>query len=88
MFENKSDDYLRREVTVTLSETEGGLPGFFQMLGEAGAKVSDFDFERPPESTGTRITFGAQVPVHLGVAAFVDLLRGCPGVQGVQVRRF
>ncbi len=87
VFEGKSDDFKSREVTVTLSETQGVIPGIFAKLVEGGAKVSDFDFERSAESSNVKITFEAQIPLLLSESAFLDLLQGCPGVLGVKVRR-
>ena len=87
VFESKSKDVLHREVTVILSDAPGVIPGLFGKLSEVDTKVSDFDFDRMAGSTGVKITFDAQIPIPFGVSAFVELVEGCPGVLGVQVRR-
>ncbi|MDR3684602.1 MAG: MgtC/SapB family protein [Geothrix sp.] len=87
IFESKSRDVLRREVTVTLSKAPGVIPELLGKLSEAGAKASEFDFDRTAESSSVKISFEAEIPIRLGISAFLNLVEECPGVLGIQVRR-
>lgn len=85
-FETKNDQLLSREVTLQLAENPMRLPALFAALGEAGAQVSDFDFERPPEAVTVSVTFLVRFPAALGLASFIALLERQPGVLGLKVR--
>jgi hypothetical protein len=63
------------------------LPGrWFQTLGRSGIVVSDFDSEKPPGGKGiTTVRFEVRVARELGIPAFIALLEGHPGVQGLKV---
>ena len=78
---------MRRKVSVLLAEGAGGVPALMEGLGGAGALVSDFDFEKRPDSGDINVTFEVQFPVQLGTGALIALLEAQPGVLGIQVRQ-
>lgn len=86
MLEGKKDGLIRRKVSVLMAEGAGGVPALMEGLGGAGALVSDFDFEKPPDSANISVTFDVQFPVELGTEALIALLEAQPGVLGIQVR--
>ena len=87
MLEGKKDGMMRRKVSVLLTDASAGVPALMEGLGRAGALVSDFDFEKPPGSGSSSVTFDVQFPVELGTAALINLLEAQPGVLGIQVRQ-
>jgi len=87
MLEGKKDGMMRRKVAVLLADATGSVPGLMDVLGKAGALVSDFDFDKPPDTGSSSITFDLQFPAELGTAALITLLEAQPGVLGIQVRQ-
>ena len=87
MLEGKKDGMLRRKVSVVLAESTESIPALFEILGRAGALVSDFDFEKNPGSGNIGLTFEVQFPTGLGTTALITLLEAQPGVLGIQVRQ-
>ena len=87
IFQEKSANLARRKVTVTLTEPRDVIPALYAKLAEAGMAPSDFDFEQTAESIHARISFEADIPIRLGLPAFMELLARFPGVEGVKVVR-
>jgi len=87
MLEGKKDGMLRRKVSVLLADASGSVPNLMEALGGAGALVSDFDFDKPPDTGSSSVTFDLQFPAGLGTAALITLLEAQPGVLGIQVRQ-
>jgi putative Mg2+ transporter-C (MgtC) family protein len=87
MLEGKRDTMMRRKVTVILAEATESVPALFEGLNQAGALVSDFDFEKTPGSANVNLTFDVQFPTGLGTSALITLLQAQPGVLGIQVRQ-
>lgn len=87
LLEGKKDGMLRRSVSVNLDEGRETIPALFQGLSQAGALVSDFEFEKSPNSGSISITFEVQFSAELGTAALISLLEAQPGVVGIQVRQ-
>jgi putative Mg2+ transporter-C (MgtC) family protein len=83
--ENKDDRMVRREVAILLEENPLALHGLFAALGEEGAVVSDFDFEKTPGAGQVKVHFQVRVPVALGPYGLIALLERQPGVSGIQV---
>lgn len=86
-FEAKKAGWTRRKVSVVLDGAEDSLPALVQGLGQAGMRVSDFDFEQAPGSPGLSLTFLVQVPDRSGTGGLLKLLRSHPGVLGFHVRQ-
>lgn len=87
MLEGKKDAMLRRKVTVLLAEATESVPALFGDLGQAGALVADFDFDKPAGSGNINLTLDVQFPVKLGIPGLITLLEAQPGVLGIQVRQ-
>jgi putative Mg2+ transporter-C (MgtC) family protein len=87
IFEGKKAGMSRRKVSVFLKDGGETFPDLFAALGQAGAQVSDFEFEKPPQGGPITITFELQFPDHLGTAGLVTLLEAQAGVQGIQIRQ-
>jgi putative Mg2+ transporter-C (MgtC) family protein len=87
MLEGKKDGMMRRKVSVLLAEATESVPALFADLVKAGAQVSDYDFEKPPEGGSLKITFDVEFPNELGTLALIALLEAQPGVKGIQLRQ-
>ena len=87
IFEGKADGMSRRKVSVLMDEGGASVPALFAALSQAGARVSDFEFEKPPQGGPISVTFELQFPNQLGTAGLVSLLVGQTGVKGIQVRQ-
>lgn len=84
--EGKDDRMARREVSILLADSPLALHGLFAALGEAGAVVSDFDFEKAPGADQVKVHFQVRVPRDLGPYGLIALLEHQPGVSGIQVQ--
>jgi hypothetical protein len=87
IFQEKNANLARRKVSVTLNEPGEVIPALYAKLAEAGAKPSEFDFEQSLESVSARISFETDIPIRLGLPAYLRLVRQCPGVLAVKVSR-
>jgi putative Mg2+ transporter-C (MgtC) family protein len=87
IFEGKKEGMSRRKVSVFLTQSGETLPDLFAALGQAGAQVSGFEFDKPPQGGPISITFELQFPDRLGTAGLVTLLEAQPGVQGLQIHQ-
>jgi putative Mg2+ transporter-C (MgtC) family protein len=87
VFEGKQDGMSRRKVSVLLDEGAAAVPALFAALSQAGARVSDFEFEKPPQGGPINIAFELQFPDQLGTAGLVTLLEDQAGIQGIQIRQ-
>ena len=87
LLEGKKDGLIRRKVAVLLQESRESVPALFESLGQAGALVSDFDYDKPAGSGNINLTFIVQFPEKLGTGGLAALLEGQPGVLGIQIHQ-
>ncbi len=85
-FETKNNGLIRREVSLQVLQDPGGLQSLFAALAAAGVRVSDFDFERPPDVPTVAVRFEVFFPASLGPCGFITLLEQQAGVVGIKVR--
>ncbi|WP_306590330.1 MgtC/SapB family protein [Geothrix sp. 21YS21S-4] len=86
ILEGKDDRMMRRDVALLLDEHAQSIQSLLASLHASGVTVSDFDFERQPETFHIRLRFQSSFSISLGTHGFISLLEKEPGVQGLQVR--
>jgi len=87
IFQEKSEDLPRRKVTVTVADPQVVVPELYAKLKKAGVFTSEFDYEQSMETNTARVTFETDIPIQLGLTAFMHLLAKLPGVQSVRVSK-
>ena len=87
IFQEKTEYLARRKVSLTLAQARDSVPALLTRMLEAGAMVADYDFEQLAEPGAARISFETDIPIRLGLAAYLKMLESCPGVHAVTVRR-
>ncbi len=79
---------MRRKVSVIFANKTEAIPRLFTALGKGQAVVTEYDFEKRPGESNSRITFEVEFPNVLGTAALITLLESQPGVSGIQIHQF
>jgi putative Mg2+ transporter-C (MgtC) family protein len=87
MLENKKDGMTHRKVELRMAGGAGNLPDLFRVLDEAGAEVSDYDYDQPVDSANVKVTFDLRFPNKLGTPELIALLKAHPGVLGLSIRQ-
>jgi putative Mg2+ transporter-C (MgtC) family protein len=87
MFEGKKDGVTRRKVSLLLAGGADTIPGLLEQLGQGGAVVLDFDFDKPVDGGNLKLSFDVEFPNVLGTPALISLLQAQPSVEGFQIRQ-
>jgi putative Mg2+ transporter-C (MgtC) family protein len=87
IFQEKSNDLPRRQVTVTVGDPQVVIPELYTRLVKAGVSVSEFDYEQSIETNSARVCFETDIPIKLGLPAFMHMLARLPGVLAVKVNK-
>lgn len=85
-FEDKNDEMIRRRVTLLLDDEVNVGPQVLVVIKELGATIIDFDYERRVDEKLVNVIADIQVPVRVGIAAFVEKLESQPGLHRLNVQ--
>lgn len=85
-FEDKNDMLIRRFVTLTIRDQEGGVSSLLKKLTALGIKFSDFDYEKKLSEKVIKIQFSAGVPTAMGTSRFIEELEKHVGIEQIVIK--